>query len=68
MTKRALWYLAKLLEICGMIVLLLGLLQSISLGLEDEGLGSMASEFQGLAWGGGLFALGWLLERALGAR
>jgi hypothetical protein len=41
---------------------------SIGLGLEDEGLASMASEFQGLMIGGVLFGLGFLLERTGGGR
>lgn len=63
-----LWYLAKGLEALGMIVVLVGLVLSIRLGMNDEGLESMRYEGMALAWGGGLFVLGWLLERAMGAR
>ena len=51
-----------------MLVVLVGVFWSISLGLEDEGLSSMAAEMKGLMWGGGLFLAGWLLERRLGTR
>jgi hypothetical protein len=66
--RKGLWWLAKALEGVGMLVVLAGVFMSISLGLEDEGLGSMAAEMKGLMWGGGLFLAGWLLERGLGAR
>lgn len=66
--RKGLWYLAKALEGIGMILVLVGVFMSISLGLEDEGLESMRMEMQGLMVGGGLFVLGWLLERAIGAR
>ncbi|HJP01600.1 MAG TPA: hypothetical protein QF764_07525 [Planctomycetota bacterium] len=58
----------KLLEALGLLVILVGLSMSIGLGLEDEGLASMASEFQGLMIGGALFCLGFLLERTGGGR
>ena len=67
-TKRGLWYLAKTLEGVGMVLVLVGVFMSISLGLEDEGLASMRMEMQGLMWGGGMFVLGWLIERSIGAR
>jgi len=38
------------------------------MGMRDEGLSSMRAETYGLALGGALFAVGWLLERALGTR
>jgi hypothetical protein len=66
--RGVLWWLAKVLEGVGMLVVLVGAFMSISLGLEDEGLSSMAAEMKGLVWGGGLFLAGWLLERRLGAR
>ena len=68
MTREHLWWLAKILEGVGMLIVLVGVFWSMSLGLEDEGLASMAMEMKGLALGGGLFLLGWLLERKLGAR
>ena len=68
MDKRALWWLAKGLEGIGMLLVLVGVFLSISLGLEDEGLSSMQMEMRGLAVGGGLFLLGWLIERRIGAR
>jgi uncharacterized membrane protein len=67
-TKKHLWYLAKTLEALGMILVLVGLVMSIDLGMRDEGLASMAYEGKGLLLGGGLFVVGWLLERSVGAR
>lgn len=63
-----LWYLAKGLEALGMIVVLVGLVLSIRLGFDEEGLASMRYEGMALAYGGGLFVIGWLLERVIGAR
>jgi len=63
--RRPLWWLAKALEGIGLLVVLVGVFWSISLGLEDEGLGSMRAEMNGLLIGGGLFVAGWLLERWL---
>ncbi len=68
MKARALWGLAKLLEAAGLLVILVGVFWSVSLGLHDRGLESMGIEFKGLAAGAVLFALGWALERALGSR
>lgn len=68
MNKRVAWWLAKVLEGAGLLVVLIGLFISISEGLEDQGLKSMATEFQGLALGGGLFALGVVIERSIGSR
>jgi hypothetical protein len=68
MSKRALWWIAKALEGVGMLLVLIGVFWSISLGYEDDGLGSMRMEMRGLMVGGGLFVVGWLLERAVGAR
>jgi hypothetical protein len=63
MSRDLLWKLAKLLEGLGLVVILLGLSMSIHLGFQDQGLASMRQEFQGLLVGGGLFAVGYLLER-----
>jgi len=68
MDKRVLWWVAKVLEGAGLLVVLIGLFISISEGLEDQGLKSMATEFQGLALGGGLFLVGVLIERSIGSR
>ena len=68
MSKRTLWWFAKCLEGVGMVLVLVGVFWSISLGLEDDGLSSMAVEMKGLAIGGGLFLVGWLIERSVGAR
>ena len=65
MSRRRLWWVAKGLEGIGLLVVLVGVFWSISLGLEDEGLGSMRAEMNGLLIGGGLFLSGWLLERWL---
>jgi len=62
------WWLAKALEGAGMVVVLCGLVLSIRLGFRDEGLESMRYEGTALLLGGGLFALGYLLERVLGRR
>jgi len=68
MKAKYVWGAAKLLEAAGLLVILVGVFWSISVGLEDRGLESMGFEFRGLALGGGLFALGWLLERSAGSR
>lgn len=68
MKRRWLYYLAKLLEGVGMVLVLVGLLISVDLGLEEEGLKSMAYESWGLAVGGGMFLVGYLLERSIGTR
>lgn len=68
MSRSGLWWLAKLLQGAGLLVVLVGLSLSMGLGLEDEGLSSMAIEMKGLALGGALFVLGVWLERRLGAR
>lgn len=65
---RSLWILAKGLEGLGMVIVLFGLVASIQLGFQDEGLKSMKYESYALAAGGGVFVLGWLIERRLGAR
>lgn len=66
MSKELLWKLGKGLELVGLVVVLAGVLLSIDLGLKEEGLKSMGVEFQGLGIGGGLFLLGYLVERAAG--
>ncbi len=66
--RGGLWWLAKALEGVGMLVVLVGVFMSMSLGFEDQGLSSMAAEMKGLIWGGGLFLAGWLLEKRLGTR
>jgi hypothetical protein len=68
MEKSLIWKLAKLLEGIGLVVVLVGVLISINLGFEEEGLASMAQEFQGLMVGGGIFLAGYLLERWAGTR
>ncbi|MBM3989549.1 MAG: hypothetical protein FJ298_00930 [Planctomycetes bacterium] len=68
MSKDKLWWLAKVLEGVGMVIVLLGVFVSMSEGFEGRGLESMAHEFQGLFVGGGLFLVGVLIERAIGAR
>lgn len=65
---RWLWYLAKGLEGVGLLVVLVGVVLSIQLGMDEQGLASMRYEGIALLVGGGLFLLGWLAERALGAR
>lgn len=68
MNKPVLWKLAKVLEGLGLVVIAVGIYFSIQLGFHDRGLESMGIEFQALGIGGGLFAIGLLIERALGAR
>ncbi len=65
---RWLWMLAKGLEGLGLVVVLCGLVLSIQLGFEDQGLASMRYEGYTLLGGGAIFLLGWMLERRLGAR
>jgi len=67
-SKDKLWWLAKILEGIGMVIVLLGVFVSMSAGFEGRGLESMAYEFQGLFVGGGLFLVGVLIERSIGAR
>ena len=66
--SKELWYVAKFLELAGMIIVLAGLAMSISYGLGEDGMRSMQYELRGLTIGGGLFILGWLLEGAVGGR
>jgi hypothetical protein len=63
-----LWKLAKALEGLGLVIVLVGVLWSVNLGFHDRGLDSMSIEFRGLLVGGALFAIGWLIERAIGGR
>jgi hypothetical protein len=65
---RAVWFLAKLLEGAGLVVILVGVLFSMGMGFQDRGLESMQIEFRGLAIGAALFAAGWLIERTVGSR
>ncbi len=68
MNKRGLWYAAKFLEGAGLVLVLAGLAYSVSYGLAEDGLASMKVEMMGLAFGGGLFLAGVMIERSLGAR
>lgn len=68
MSPSSIQRLAKFLEALGLLVILVGLMLSVEMGMRDEGLSSMRAETYGLAGGGALFAIGWLLERALGSR
>lgn len=65
---RSLWLLAKALEGLGMVVVLVGLVFSIQLGFQDDGLKSMKYESYALGAGGAIFLLGMLIERRIGAR
>ncbi len=65
---RWLWILAKGLEGLGMVVVLTGLVLSVQLGFQEQGLESMKYEGYALLAGGALFLLGWMLERRLGTR
>ncbi len=66
--QRWLWYLAKLLEGVGMVVVLVGLMMSVGFGFDGESLKSQTYEAWGLVWGGGMFVVGWIMERILGTR
>lgn len=68
MNARVLWWVAKTLEGVGMVIVLVGVFFSMSLGLGGQGLESMAYEFKGLFLGGALFLVGVALERKLGSR
>jgi len=69
MSRGRMWALAKALEGVGMVIVLVGLLVSIELGVrEGDSLASMRYEMQALMIGGGLFILGYLIERAVGGR
>jgi hypothetical protein len=68
MQHNSLWWLAKILQGAGLVVILVGLSLSIGLGLGEEGLASMQMEMQGLALGGALFLAGYLLAQRSGGR
>jgi hypothetical protein len=68
MSRSFLWWTAKVLEGVGMLVVLIGVFFSMSLGFEGRGLESMTYEFKGLFLGGALFLAGFILERRIGAR
>ena len=65
---RFLWLLAKGLEGLGLVVVLVGLVISVRLGFQEEGLKSMKYESYALLAGGAIFLCGMLLERRIGAR
>lgn len=65
---RWMWLLAKGLEGLGMVVVLVGLVTSVQLGFQEEGLKSMKYESYALLVGGAIFLVGLLLERRIGAR
>jgi hypothetical protein len=67
-SRAVLFGLAKALEGAGLVIVLVGVFISISEGLEDQGLKSMASEMRGLVLGGSLFLVGVLIERRLRTR
>ena len=66
--KGWLWSLGKALEGLGLIVILIGLLVSVQTGMQDEGLKLMKYETYGLAAGGALFLVGFLIERSTGGK
>jgi hypothetical protein len=68
MPRKAWFYVAKALEGVGMVIVLVGVFWSISLGFEDQGLKSMGAEMRGLMLGGLMFVAGVAIERALGTR
>ncbi len=68
MNKNWIWSLAKGLEGLGLVVVLVGVVWSMNAGFNEEGLESMKIESYALLFGGVMFLIGWLLERALGAR
>ena len=68
MSRPVLYGVAKALEGVGLVIVLVGVFISISEGLEDRGLASMATEMRGLALGGILFLLGVLIERRIRTR
>ena len=68
MQRSGVWWLAKVLQGAGMVVVLVGLVLSIQLGIGEQGLKSMEYELNGLLAGGGLFLVGYIIERKIGAR
>lgn len=65
---RYLWLLAKCLEGLGLVIVLVGLVLSIQLGFNEEGLKSMKYESYALLAGGAVFLAGMVLEKKIGAR
>lgn len=63
-----LYTFAKVLEGIGLLVILGGVMLSVQLGMQDSSMESMTSEAYGLAIGAGLFGLGYVIERSVGAR
>lgn len=61
--RKQLFWTGKALEGIGLVVVLVGVVISIQLGMNEEGLASMKYEGTALLGGGGCFFLGWLLER-----
>jgi hypothetical protein len=68
MSKQHLWILAKALEALGMIVVLVGLVLSVELGFQDEGMTSQYAELVALLCGVLLFGVGFVIERVTGTR
>jgi hypothetical protein len=68
MKSNWMWNLAKGLEGVGLLVVGVGLMMSISLGMQDDGLSSMKFESWSLLVGCVMFFCGWILERNMGAR
>ena len=62
------FWLAKGLEGAGLVVVLVGLVLSIQLGMDEEGLASMRYEGTALLAGGALFLAGLWLEKVSGTR
>jgi len=60
------WTVAKVLQGLGLVLVLVGLVLSVQLGMQDEGMESMRFELYGLVGGGLMFAVGVLLERSVG--
>lgn len=68
MSKQQLWMLAKALEGLGMVIVLIGLVLSVELGFQDEGMTSQYAELIALLVGMVLFGIGFLIERITGTR
>ena len=68
MQRPWIWFVAKGLEGVGLLAVLWGLVLSMRLGFQEDGLESMKAESYGLLVGGGLFLIGWLLEWRQGTR
>ncbi len=68
MHSKTLWKIGKVLEGLGLVIVLAGVMVSINLGMEDQTLGSMNAELQGLGVGMGFFLSGYLLERWAGKK